>query len=58
VAKIVFRSELTRDEMVPAGGWHRRYSLLLPALLLEENKDEPVDTNARSRALIAYDFSP
>jgi hypothetical protein len=40
--------------MVP-GGWH---SYSLPALLLEENKNEPVDTNARSWALVAYDFSP
>ena len=40
--------------MVP-GGWH---SYSLSALLLEENKNEPVDTNARSWALIAYDFSP
>ena len=36
-------------------GWH---SYILPTLLLEEHKNEPVDTNARSWALVAYDLSP
>ncbi|WVZ54395.1 hypothetical protein U9M48_005200, partial [Paspalum notatum var. saurae] len=53
-AKIVFLSELSGVEMIPEG-WH---SNSLPALLLEENKNEPVDTNARSWTLIAYDFLP
>ena len=40
--------------MVPEG-WH---NYRLPAILLEEHKNEPVDTNAGLRALIAYDLSP
>uniref|UniRef100_J3N635 Uncharacterized protein n=1 Tax=Oryza brachyantha TaxID=4533 RepID=J3N635_ORYBR len=38
--------------MVPEG-WHK-YSL--PAFLLEEHKDEPVDAYVWLRALVAYDL--
>uniref|UniRef100_A0A0A8Z6V1 Uncharacterized protein n=1 Tax=Arundo donax TaxID=35708 RepID=A0A0A8Z6V1_ARUDO len=40
--------------MIPKG-WH---NYCLPALLLEKNKNEPVDTNIGLWALIAYDLSP
>lgn len=51
-AKFVLLSKLACIEMIPRG-WHN-YSL--PTLLLEEHKNEPVDTNAGLWALIAYDF--
>jgi hypothetical protein len=52
-AKVIILSKLPGVEMIPEG-WH---SDSLPALLLEEHKNEPVDTNARSWALVAYDLS-
>jgi hypothetical protein len=53
-AKIILLGEPAGVEMVPEG-WHN-YSL--PALLLEEHKNEPMDANVRLWTLIAYDLAP
>jgi hypothetical protein len=47
-------SKLAGIEMIP-GGWH---SYRLAALLLEEHKNEPVDTNVGLWALVVYYLSP
>ncbi|KAL6642275.1 hypothetical protein ACP70R_020456 [Stipagrostis hirtigluma subsp. patula] len=52
-AKFIFFSKLAGVEMIPEG-W---YNYILPALLLEEHKNKPVDTNIGFWALISYELS-